>query len=459
MEKPRIALFVFNNKQARSLLQTNLFSSTLKDYKLIIFTSDSKWITDEYRKINGVVINTFRYPKWIQRSGTLYATALLWSNRKIGGAHHLRAISSFGNHKSRLSIKGMVVYNMEGWNNFKRFFVRFLGSHRTILSLIEIRHLLVRRYLVHLFLSLGIDSAHFSSAIVPFSGLLSPEFDDVVSALDFLQIKSIGFQENWDNLSSKTFIRSFPDYFCVWGLQSVGHLRKIHGNRKSEAVIVGSSRFSPYFFPEEKFATNVLSQLGLENDKYVLITGTGDGLDDYTLITETHSSLSRLVDCRLKIVYRPHPFTRNPIQEHLLQSLVSRGLVLDNRVGASNVYHHCQLVANASLVINQFSTVTLEALAANVKVLLPTFIRRQVNYDWFDALLEWDHLNGILLLPNTYLVKSQEQYADALSTALQAPVLNSAEKIDWFCQRVKSHLKIRDLLVSLENNRDKVKQA
>lgn len=451
MNRPKILIFIFNEKQARSLLETDLFSSTQKHFDLKLVSTARNLSLDQYRGLGSGTVSYFHFPYWLQRSGTLIATANLWSKRDRSGAHYLRAVSNFGNSKARRSLRGMVLYKMDGWGNFKRFIVRVLGSSKFFLILSRLRNHFVYRKLLRLFKSMDINPLSSQSAIVPFSGLLSPEFDDIIFTLNKMGITSIALQENWDNLSSKTFVRSSPTYFCVWGNQSAGHLRKIHGNRSSKIVVIGSARFSPYFFPDEQYRSNVRNQLGLLKTKYVLITGTGDGIDDKELIVSTLFAIETPARREIVVVYRPHPFTRNPISKAELERLIHKGLIVDNRIGANGVYHHCDLVANALLVINQFSTVLLEALAANVKVLLPTYIERDINYDWSDALLEWDHLSGILLLPNTFLAKQKIDFAKALDVALETPSVDSAKSVNWFCANVTSHSILCNLLLHSSN--------
>jgi len=284
----------------------------------------------------------------------------------------------------------------------------------------------------------GIDFKSYQYAIIPFSGLLSSEFDDLVESLTSTSITTVAVQENWDNLSSKTFINSKPDYFLVWGEQSEGHLKSIHNLIDTKTFIIGSPRFLPYCSALEsslktQSAIPSVGSKGLIVDgPYVLFTGTGDGIDDEFILRETIQILSPSGSKKaLSLIYRPHPFTRNRISSEFENEILQLGVLIDASITSRSVFHHCPLVANAALVINQFSTMLLEALTCNVKVLLPTFVSRQVNYDYSGAINEWHHFMGLKMIPNVFVSLSSLEYRYDLERALTTAPAQSAKAVSW----------------------------
>jgi hypothetical protein len=88
-------------------------------------------------------------------------------------------------------------------------------------------------------------------------------------------------------------------------------------------------------------------------------------------------------------------------------------------------------VKNASIVINQFSTILLEALVCNVKVLLPTFVSRPVSYDYSMAIHEWHHFLGLRNMPNVTVSFDPKNFIADLLLALEESSFESSEAVSW----------------------------
>lgn len=165
---------------------------------------------------------------------------------------------------------------------------------------------------------------------------------------------------------------------------------------------------------------------------YVLFTGTGDGIDDEFILRETMHILFTLnSEKTFSLIYRPHPFTRNRISSEFENEIQQLGVLFDASLSSRSVFHHCPLVTNAELVINQFSTMLLEALTCNVKVLLPTFVSRQVNYDYSGAINEWHHFMGLRMIPNVFISLNSLDYRNDLKRALISVPAQSANTVSW----------------------------
>lgn len=431
-----VGVFIYTPKQYRTFIESNAFEYIEKEYSLTYFLE----IDVVASLVDDALPGNQVYGKCgslLHRSGTFLATLKLWESRFSSPAHTFRAHASFGGKRLRQDSNSMILYNMEGWSEIKRFLVRSLGRKNVIKVFGEIR----KFFLVQRFKRILTDDliSQLDVVFIPYSGLLTSEFDDLVTFFSYKSILTIGVQENWDNLSSKTFIVSVPDHFYLWGNQSKGHMKVIHRLDSTTPHIVGSPRFLPYF--DQHLSPNSEFLDSLKGKKYVLFTGTGDGVDDCFILEATIRALAtnKLQDS-IKLVYRPHPFTRNPVDTQKIKSLVQEGVLLDNNEKRKSVFYHCSLIMNAELVINQFSTMLLEALSCNKKVLLPTFVGRAVNYDYSNAVNEWHHFVGLAAFPNVHLANDAEGYENSLLRAINAEVKESMGSADWMCAHVDSRV-------------------
>jgi len=433
----RVAFFIYSDKQIRTFIESEFLSELEKVAKVDIFIYSSKILSKRSELVD---LHFLPGPgSLFERMGTLLASSRLWRDRMKSRAHYFRAMASFGKASDRSANSTMILYNMEGWTELKRALIRFVGNSPAICSML---HGLRMRYVKWIFLKnikkLGIDFRSYKYAMIPFSGLLSSEFDDLVDSLISISIHTVAVQENWDNLSSKTFINSKPNHFLVWGEQSAGHVKSIHNLSDTETFVIGSSRFLPYynFFESGLNTPSAIPLIGngasTVKRPYVLFTGTGDGIDDEFILRETLHTRSTLESEETFIlIYRPHPFTRNRISSEFENEIQQLGVLIDASLSSRSVFHHCPLIANASLVINQFSTMLLEALSCNVKVLLPTFVSRQVNYDYSQAINEWHHFMGLRMIPNVFTSLNSLEYRNDLKRALISVPVESANTVSW----------------------------
>lgn len=413
----RVGVIIYTKKQYRTFIETGFFSLLEDEVEIQFITYSDFSLT--HLTFPNEAMHVAGLPRFLSRLGTLFAASNLWLNRFRSRAHFFRAVCTYGKKTDRLANSTMILYESNSWGEIKRFFVRLLASSPILRFLTKIRSHITKLILKRRFEKSMIDLEDFLYVLIPYSGLMSPEFDDLVSFVESKDIASVGIQENWDNLASKTFIAAQPSYFLVWGEQSRAQLRSVQNKPFTQSFIVGSPRFLPYFSKEYVLAEEPKK---LNPSPYILVTGTGDGIDDEFLlrtVIDTVSNNSHL--SHLRLVYRPHPFIRHSLSENFLLELKARGIVVDSGESAKAVFHHCMLVKNATLVINQFSTILLEALCANVKVLLPTFVSREVKYDYSSAVDEWHHFMGLKLIPNVNLSLSPKEFAmDFLEAATNA---------------------------------------
>lgn len=433
----RTLVLIYTNKQFRTYVESGAFKNLSQKGETTFILRQGVGQQEDFKSEQTIFIPPF--PKFLHRSGTFLATLLLWKNRFRSPAHTLRAHASFGNRRVRTEFTSMILYNMEGWSEIKRLLIRFFSLILPRKILIYFRFMFVKRFLFRNFISAGLELENYANIFIPFSGLLTREFDDFIDYFNSRNLVTIALQENWDNLSSKTFIESKPKYFCVWGMQSAAHLRTVHRLNDSIPIISGSPRFLPYNSSESHFDQYKKIPPSLElsiNRNFVLFTGTGDGIDDFFILDQTIEGLKFFTEFQL--VYRPHPFTRNPLSEEKVRFLLENQVSIDSSDISKSVFHHCGLILNASLVINQFSTMLLETLACERKVLLPTFVNRNVNYDYSRAVDEWFHFIGLSAFPNVYISKNKNRFREDLRMALTAQEIQDRKASNWMCSELDS---------------------
>jgi hypothetical protein len=272
---------------------------------------------------------------------------------------------------------------------------------------------------------------------VPFSGLLSHDFDDYINFFNTFGVYTIAVQENWDHLSSKTFIDSPPNHFCVWGKQSIGHLQIVHSLNPNLATIVGSPRMFPYI-QDDKFENgNLVKKEVISNVPkmpYILFCGTGDGRDDFFLLELLIDTLHK--SNKLQIVYRPHPNRRNNMSDYQIKHLNACGVIVNLDKISHSVFYHCELVINCELLITSLSTLLVEGLLCNKKVLVPCFSQSELNYDFSESLDTWLHLIGLRSFPNIFISETIKDFNSDILNSIEVPAKESATSANWICSRV-----------------------
>jgi hypothetical protein len=440
-------VILYNKKHVRSFLETDAFETLFRKYKsssTLVHTEEISHLIFN-KKINSKKINislNFTY-----RLGSLLYSSLLWKKKHVAKSYYRRAIYNYASKKVRLKNVYPTTSKLDNsGHEFYRLLVRLISIKFIYTPLYALRKFYINFYFTRLFDNSRIDLQEINAVFVPFSGLISPMFDDLINFFNFKGIKTIAIQDNWDNLSSKTFINSNPSYVCVWGEQSAAHVTNFHAMKGSEIVVTGSARLAPYYSNLKKFKK--YRQIPVElspiiKRKYILFIGTGDGVDDNAILHKVINSVN--LKRNFQIVYRPHPFTRIEIEDLKLKELKKLGVIIDMNLKSSQVYHHCGLVMNADLIITQLSSVIVEGLLCNQKILIPCFVYRKVNYDYTDAINTYPHLVGLAAIPNIFISKHVNNFAHDLQFALHSPKFMSSNSANWFAAKLETNKKLLKL--------------
>jgi hypothetical protein len=434
---------LYSKSQVNSFFKSGVLEELVESSNLDLMIGSLELLPNEYSKISFKELQKLN-PVLARISGLVQMCAL-WRYKDRSMNHTVRAFASFGSKQQRQQWNCVVVSEMNV-SFIKRLIIRMLSRSPFFegLRLVEatLRHFMIRGKILNQF-------RNYTEILIPFSGHIGIDFGTYVWIAKKLRIKSIGIQENWDNLSTKTFITDEPDYFFVWGNQSAGHIRSIHKMRSTIVRVIGSPRFTDYYFESNPIpvAATPSGDLITISKPFVLIGGTGDGIDDEILLSTTYSSLSGNLT-EIDVVYRPHPMSRTM---HNLRSLQHKypHLIIDAGEGASHFGHQIPLVQNCFVLLNHFSTLTLEGLIAGTQVVVPLFLGREsAKYRYENILNEWHHMSGISLLGNLHLPASVEDFGICLRESFRKRNENRIpETIDWFCR--KSHYS-KEILKTLE---------
>ena len=428
-----IGFVIYSKSQINSFIRSGIIEDLSSLVNLTVFYQGSKPSDNLSPSIKFKQLPRFSF--LLRKISSLVQMAALWKYKERSMNQTVRAYASFGSRAQRKQWNCVVVSEMN-INLMKRLSVRLL-SQSPLFNLLKFIEFILRfvftrvKFKEHL--------KEIDILIVPFSGHVAMDFGTYIWLARKMQIRSLALQENWDNLSTKTFILEEPDLFGVWGEQSRGHVRAVHKLFNTKTYIVGSPRFDPYYYQTRKPpVVSLLNNSEIEVvDPYILMAGTGDGADDALLIEEIHQAIKSLENTKLKLVYRPHPQTRT-IQDYDNMQIKYPQILIDAGTSANNFGHQIPLVQNCSLLINHFSTLTLEGLIAGVTVVVPLYIgRMSARYRYGHIVNEWHHMMGVGLLDRLIMPKTREEFDRSLRIELDKKdnKLNFPTEINWICQK------------------------
>jgi len=429
-ERSKSALIIYARKNISSFISSDFLSkiNRIKEVDLIELNVGAEKL-EEYDS-NLLSLRPIFQP--IQKLSVFIRCLELWENRNISYAHKIRAFNQFGAKRDRNLWFSVVTYNLHNWGKSKRFLVRLL-ARKPLISFLQTLEKLVRFFYVQR--KWAPLLTNYTQVLIPYAGFISYEFNNLIWVCRRLGIKTIALQENWDNVSSNLVITEAPDFFAVWGAQSKFHLVNIHGLEENTIHVVGSPRFGRYYNsnPLIPFAiSNATGKNDLTGKNFVLVIGTGDGLDDEDLINATYEALSQ-IDKEIIVIYRPHPGSRHKADIHtLLQEHPM--IIIDEDDGSRENGNHIALVVHAKVVINHLSTLTLEGLIAKRFVCVPLFLGREAKISYSRIIESAPHYVGLRLIPNLLTPSTQAEFIEILKFSLTHEPSDVAESVQWICK-------------------------
>jgi hypothetical protein len=283
-----------------------------------------------------------------------------------------------------------------------------------------------------------------SKVVVCFTSSKDLIFDDIVRDSEKFHKKVILVCVNWDNATSKPFIKN-PDYIFTWGQQTADLAEKLH-NIKS--IPIGTPRFENYKFENKINIEHEMFRLGLKPDfKYILFAGVGFPFPEI----ETLNSLSDLLFkhnlLNYRIIYRPHPYAWKGNQVDFSDNF-KKFIIIDPTLQAyksTDLSQYRFLFSFIEGLITAYSTMLIESLINGTPLLLIAFEYEDgTKFDWVNAAKVAPHLsilketneilkcNNFNSLENKFLdllsYNKQENYSESLKAISNKIVLNNELK-------------------------------
>lgn len=442
--RKKVAIVIEHKRSMRNFIASGSLEAISQKYDVRI------WKTENAQVSHSTSLETFMLPNLSSRYlkiNNFYHHCLLWRNRDRNMLMKTRAMNQFASKKSRSRWKSVLNYEIANWGEARRFLIRnssrkipltFISVLRKILMLFEVRKQKVLERMFH----------DLDLILLPYGGQLSENFDFLVFYASRKGIISFALQENWDNLCSKSFLVETPNAFATWGGQSTSHLRMFHDVHVPKIFELGSPRFDAYLRKEKlrPFDLDGAPDLvvtpelrSVKKFKYILVGGTGDGIDDHLVLKSTLDALSELtINTNILIVFRPHPLTRTKTGISDVWQ-ISKRIVINVPEENENPTRVAQLVMGAELVVNNCSTLTLEALLAGKRTIIPLFNGiPDARYRYDRVFTEAPHLIGMQIIRGLNAPRNQDEFIYLLRQAMkgerQGP-LEELSDLKWFCHQ------------------------
>ena len=252
--------------------------------------------------------------------------------------------------------------------------------------------------------------------VIP-SGGAEAEMHYALESCKICSVKSVLIIDNWDNLSSKSVLIHKPNRMMVWGAQMADHAKEIQGMNYQQIYEIGCSRFETYYKKTDK--------IKVINDPYILFVGMACQFDEKRILQQIDNeiSLNKKLPENLKILYRPHPWQKNPgnIREDDFKNLILDPQIKNHYKNGvwkidfqPSLSYYPSLIKGAELVIGGASTFLIEATIMK-KNYIVIAIKEKINNsidDSYSILNSYTHLEGIR---NFKFIEFCYQYEDIIN--------------------------------------------
>lgn len=412
LARPKVGFLILSQSNTRSF--ASLVARLSEHHNFVAYSAIEE-------KLDGIGVTTQLpvLPKPIISWLNFIESCYLWKTRLRSPNHYVRASSLFGT-KKQFAKTFSAIPDLKRTNSFKASIVRICGT----IILFNIINSLTQKILIPiLFINYRAYLLSLDLLLVPHNAHLNYGFNFFIGLARALKIPTIALQENWDGLATKSFIRKEPNYFAVWGEQSLGHLRTIQYLKSTIPYVVGSPRFRGF---------GKISRPRWEKGQ-ILVAGTSSILEDMQLLT---SLLSQLPKSTI-LHYRPHP--NKDIPDNVRQELLETARKSGTGLIISNEEDSYKSILRSNFVITLFSTLALEALCYGIPAIVPLFSRAElVNYTYEDMYLEWQHMQGLGAVSHAYFCRTPKEMQATVTELLKFDKRVSLElatrQTNWFCK-------------------------
>jgi len=434
-QRPIVYVYYSNATVNKEYMEFFPYTELEKTFEIIpifsktIFSRDTKYVHIKLHWFTRKIHSIIHY-------------CLIWHKRYSSLAFKLRAYQYFGSKNEIRNSSNFGLYNGRRHELATLLFVRIFGNPFGISLLTKI-----------LELCFGFESKRQSNRfcmmnslmILPYHGGIHLEFDYLVWYSNKLNVRSIAIQQNWDNLSSKSFLLKHPTNFLTWGKQSSSHLRSIQDYR-GKIKEIGSLRLYELYL--EKFSSESLSIKGEVPEKgpeklKILIIGTGPASYDNQIIDLILKTFKEFSINNYEITYRPHPYRiSNSESIQPTNNLKFIKLEVPNKDEKNN--HRIKLIQESSIIISLYSTVLLEATILSKPCIIPAFVTGPKGYNTANFVDDLSHYSGLSSLETIHVANSTSELMELINKLKlkENQVQTLISSLNWFCKNVNTQQEI-----------------
>jgi|GEM_PF-3328965 len=407
------------------------YTQLAKTYEIIpifgkaIFKGDQKFVQVRFHRLTRTIHAIIHY-------------CIMWYRRYSTLAFKLRAYQYFGTKQEINATSNFGLYNGRRHESTTTFFVRVFGNKFGISFLTKLLE-----FCFKIESRRKVNKVDFTKALLllPYHGGISLEFDFLVWLSRKSGSKSIAIQQNWDNVSSKSFLFQHPSIFLTWGKQSSSHLRTIQAYR-GEITEIGCFRLNEFYLEKLKLELRS-SEHGLSKsvDKKVkiLVIGTGPGTFDFDIIKMVMKAMHDNSIIDFEITYRPHPYlvSKSGVSESVKNL---QGLKMNIPTGDEKNSQRLGYILESDVIISLYSTVLLEATILNKPCIIPAFVPGPKGYDTSNFLDDFSHYSGLSSLGTIRVAKSSKEFFSLLTElkSVQTQIHTSEKFLNWFCKNTNT---------------------
>ena len=440
----KILFIISSDIFLRNYLSTGVIDSLSKKYDCKIVADKKIFNKDDLEKLKNLVGYYTSDPKEDDKRGTLM-TVTGWRYRKksttfiyrIMWFTRLRSLNFFSGLPQFKEFLSFAKKNLTRRSKQENILKKIFTFRRNLLLLMVFGtswifpfffFFYTKRFKLNKSLEKYIENIKPDLILFP-SSAYDPIGYDILEIGYKRMVKTIFLIDNWDNLSSKTIFLRKPDFITVWGRQTLEHALNIHGFKEKQIITIGTPRFNTYYK-----ALNNLPKSQIKG-KYVLFLGVGLEMDEIGALRELDEEIEENKDIYgdLKIIYRPHPWRhgRNDfnesdfkhveldiqMKENYLrkkeQDKLSKGIFVPMDFQPELDYYPA-ILGNALFVVASITTMSLEALIMNKKVLLivyddksELFTNPKIVYQYHEHFRGLEKLKGLIFCKEKSKLRQQ----------------------------------------------------
>jgi len=252
--------------------------------------------------------------------------------------------------------------------------------------------------------------------------------------------KTVGMVKSWDNLTSKAFMRVFPDKLIVHQKIQVEEAVNLYRYPREQIIVTGLPQFDEYLdsgFVDTR--ENFFAEMKLDLDKkLILFAPAGDWMTPHD--KEVLAMMLGWIDGgklgNTQILLRLHPAYESRTEELAGASnlVVERpgtilhkgGEKLQFELDRSDARHLATSIYHSNVTINSASTMTIEAAVFGKPVILIGFDGDTTEEYWNSVIRYYDreHYVPIIETGGAPLVKSKEKFLETLQRYLKDPTIH-----------------------------------